>query len=80
MEGLSKMKRQDCSGAFLEIIFRGKLPKMQEGLLKIDVWEFTRGSSRQLAAASGSSRQLAEMGQQVQPRTYLPHAPEIRMT
>ena len=26
------------------------------------------------------SRQLAEVGQQVWPRTYIPHAPEVRMT
>ena len=44
MEGLSKMKRQDCSGAFLEIIFREKLLKMLEGLLKNDVWELTSHS------------------------------------
>ena len=32
-----------------------------------------------LAAASGSYRQLAEVGQPVRPGTYLPHAPGVRM-
>ena len=37
-------------------------------------------SRNSLGAATGSSRQLAEVGQQVWPGTYLPHAPEVRMT
>ena len=58
MEGLSKMERQDWSGAFLQIILSDLgqylAPKHNVLLAKIDVREFFTGSHRQPAAASGS--------------------------
>ena len=65
MEGLSKMERQDWSGAFLQIILSDLgqylAPKHHVLLAKIYVREFATGSHRQLAAASGSQPQPAEV-------------------
>ena len=44
MEGLSKLKRQDWSGVFLDIIGQQKLAYLMEGLLKTGVPEFITGS------------------------------------
>ena len=65
MEGLSKMERQDWSGAFLQIILSDLdqylAPKHNVLLAKIDVREFLSRSQRQPAAASGSQPQPAEV-------------------
>ena len=53
MEGLSKMERQDWSGAFLQIILSDLgqylAPKHCVLLAKIDVWEFLSRSQPQPA-------------------------------
>ena len=65
MEGLSKMERQDWSGAFLQIILSDLdqylAPKHNVLPAKIDVREFFTGSQPQPAAASGSQPQPAEV-------------------
>ena len=70
MEGLSNLKRQDWSGAFLEIIGRQKLAYLMEGLLK------TGGPvshNRHQAA-------LPEVSHGPQLGATHPHAPGARMT
>ena len=68
MEGLSKMERQDCCGAFLQIIRPSFVAESTEGLSNIDFSEFATGSQPQPPAASRSQRQpAAATGSDVNP-------------
>ena len=79
MEGLSKMERHNCSGAFLQIIGQEKCVNSLEGLLKIGV-PGIRSGTRNYRNYRNNRNYFPELNRRPQLGATVLHAPGARMT